>query len=94
MQVEIAKRHLIPEALRQCGVSTDQISLSDSALYTLISRYCRESGVRNLQKQLDKVLRKSARQIVEAKLPQTIQVCYTVTKHLKQWYSYLLLFTG
>ncbi|KAI6653316.1 Lon protease-like protein, mitochondrial isoform X3 [Oopsacas minuta] len=73
-KVEIAKRHLLPEALTQCGISTNQITLTDNAINTLISSYCRESGVRNLQKQIDKVLRKSARQIVESADFKPIQI--------------------
>ena len=73
-QVEIAKRHLLPEALRQSGITSGEVALGDGVLERLIGRYCRESGVRNLQKQLDRILRKSARQLVESGGTEPIQV--------------------
>lgn len=62
---EIAKRYLIPQVLRENGISTDRLVLKDEAIDRLNKSYCRESGVRNLKNQLDKIVRKVALKIVE-----------------------------
>lgn len=54
-KVAIARNYLIPAAQAQIGLTDDQISIDDSAIWTLIKSYCRESGVRNLQKHVEKV---------------------------------------
>lgn len=56
----IAQQYLIPQAQKTSGMNSDMISLSDDALLTLIKLYCRESGVRNLQKHIEKIFRKAA----------------------------------
>lgn len=55
-KMAIAKQYLIPQAMKDCGLDENQITLKDEALTTLIKSYCRESGVRNLQKHIEKVL--------------------------------------
>ena len=45
----------MPQAQTQCGVNPDQVNIAEDALGVLIRSYCRESGVRNLQKQIEKV---------------------------------------
>ncbi|TMW52625.1 hypothetical protein DOY81_002279 [Sarcophaga bullata] len=64
-KVAIARQYLIPQAMRDCGLESKHITISDDALNTLIRSYCRESGVRNLQKQIEKVIRKVAFKIVK-----------------------------
>lgn len=64
-KVAIARQYLIPQAMRDCGLEEKHITISDDALNTLIRSYCRESGVRNLQKQIEKVIRKVAYKIVK-----------------------------
>lgn len=49
------QRYLIPQAEKLAGVNTEMVSVSDQALQNLIKSYCRESGVRNLQKYIEKV---------------------------------------
>lgn len=51
----IAKQYLIPVALKDCGLKPEQTQILDDSLWTLIKSYCRESGVRNLQKHIEKV---------------------------------------
>ncbi|XP_023294850.2 lon protease homolog, mitochondrial isoform X1 [Lucilia cuprina] len=64
-KVAIARQYLIPQAMRDCGLEEKHITINDDALGTLIRSYCRESGVRNLQKQIEKVIRKVAFKIVK-----------------------------
>uniref|UniRef100_A0A3Q2TBQ9 Lon peptidase 1, mitochondrial n=1 Tax=Fundulus heteroclitus TaxID=8078 RepID=A0A3Q2TBQ9_FUNHE len=57
-------RYLVPQLRTRCGLSEEKASISSDALGLLIRQYCRESGVRNLQKQIEKVFRKVAFHIV------------------------------
>jgi len=58
-KLEIAQKHLWPRLLERNKVQKGQVKISDSALRTLIEGYAREAGVRNLEKLLNKILRKS-----------------------------------
>ncbi|PNW82498.1 hypothetical protein CHLRE_06g281350v5 [Chlamydomonas reinhardtii] len=62
----IARRYLEPAAAADAGVPPGSVSLADDALEALIGEYCREAGVRNLKKHVDKVYRKVALQLVRA----------------------------
>ncbi|WZY82230.1 hypothetical protein YC2023_028614 [Brassica napus] len=50
--------NLVKTAHRKCGIKPEQVDVSDAALLFLIENYCREAGVRNLQKQIEKKIRK------------------------------------
>uniref|UniRef100_A0A2D4IG81 Lon protease homolog, mitochondrial n=1 Tax=Micrurus lemniscatus lemniscatus TaxID=129467 RepID=A0A2D4IG81_MICLE len=63
-KLAIAERYLVPQARVLCGLDESKASITQDVLTVLIKQYCRESGVRNLQKQIEKVLRKSAYKIV------------------------------
>ncbi len=63
-KVDIARHHLWPRQLARGGVRDAQLKISDSALRQIIEGYAREAGVRNLEKQLGKVVRKAAMKIV------------------------------
>lgn len=60
-KIEIARRHLVPKSLRDHGLEENEISFAKPAMEYLISRYTRESGVRQLEKKIAKVLRKVVR---------------------------------
>lgn len=49
------QRYLVPQARALCGLDESKAQLSAAVLTLLIKQYCRESGVRNLQKQVEKV---------------------------------------
>jgi len=58
-KIEIARRHLLPKVLSECGLDKEsQFSITDEALTTLIENYTAESGVRTLEKQLGSLVRK------------------------------------
>ena len=61
-KIEIAKRHLIPRELENTGLNVRELkpSFNKAAIEMIIERYTRESGVRQLEKQIDKALRKIA----------------------------------
>lgn len=67
-KLAISKQYLIPQLVKQTGVKPENINIEDSALNKLIKLYCRESGVRNLQKQIEKIFRKVAFKLVNEKL--------------------------
>ncbi|MDE5976291.1 MAG: endopeptidase La [Muribaculaceae bacterium] len=60
-KVEIAQRHLVPKSLLEHGFEKNEILFSKPALHYIVERYTRESGVRQLEKKIAKVLRKIAR---------------------------------
>lgn len=60
----IAKKHLLPKQLKNCGLTQKQLKISDKALYVLIDNYVKEAGVRSLERKIAEIIRKSAVQIV------------------------------
>jgi Lon-like ATP-dependent protease len=64
-KMAIAERYLSPAAKELAGLKDVDVSLEKEAIEELIKSYCRESGVRNLKKQIEKVYRKSALKIVQ-----------------------------
>ncbi|KAF4454542.1 lon protease like, mitochondrial [Fusarium austroafricanum] len=64
-KMAIAQRYLAPAAKETAGLQNADVNLSEEAIEELIKSYCRESGVRNLKKQIEKVYRKSALKIVQ-----------------------------
>lgn len=65
-KVKIAERYLAPEAKKNTGLENVNVELTEDAIKALIKNYCRESGVRNLKKQIDKIYRKAALNAVES----------------------------
>ncbi|KAI9257181.1 ATP-dependent protease La [Phascolomyces articulosus] len=61
----IASKYLAPSARIASGLDNVNVNLSSDAVDTLIRNYCRESGVRNLKKHIDKIFRKAGYQVVE-----------------------------
>lgn len=62
-KAEIAKKYLIPRQLEESGLGGKRVSFNDDAVLSIISRYTRESGVRQLERQVGAVARKVARRI-------------------------------
>ncbi|HHW43628.1 endopeptidase La [Desulfofundulus thermobenzoicus] len=63
-KVQIALRHLLPKQVKEHGLTPEMISISENTIRRLIREYTRESGVRNLERQIANLCRKAARQIV------------------------------
>ena len=63
-KVEIAKKFLAPKAIEGQGLTKDNISFTDESLQTIIQRYTREAGVRNLEREISSICRKIARKVV------------------------------
>ena len=67
-KVEIAKRHLIPKQAEAHGLKKGEWEVSDEAVHELIRSYTREAGVRNLERELANLARKSVKEIVTKKV--------------------------
>src|SRR5262249_60635292 len=63
-KIEIAKKFLVPQAIEGTGLTKDNISFIDEAIQTIIQRYTREAGVRNLEREISSICRKVARKVV------------------------------
>ena len=61
----IAQKHLVPKSLKNSGIKASQFRITKNALYDLIDSYTREAGVRNLERRINDLLRKTAVHIVE-----------------------------
>ena len=73
-KVEIASKHLLPKQLENHGIPTKEFKISKPALLKIIEDYTRESGVRELDKKIAKVVRKIARKLAsEEEFPKTLK---------------------
>lgn len=73
-KVEIAKRHLIPKAMEANGLTKDNIKFSKPAIEYIVENYTRESGVRELEKKISKVMRKTAYLIALGKQTECVEL--------------------
>jgi ATP-dependent Lon protease len=71
-KVEIAKRYLLPRQLKETGVTAEQCQILDETLQRIISRYTREAGVRQLERAIGRLARKTALQLAEGRTETTI----------------------
>ena len=87
-KLQIAKRYLIPKQLSAHGLLKKQVNITITALRAIIDGYAREPGVRSLEKQIKKILRKVAREMAGAESPKTttrkIGTAKDVTQYLGQ----------
>lgn len=63
-KLQIAKKYLVPKKIKENGLQNKQIKITDRAIRSLINYYTRESGVRNLEREIANLCRKVARKIV------------------------------
>lgn len=63
-KIEIAKRHIIPKQNKEHGLDKFNVNLADDAIQLIIEGYTREAGVRNLEREVSSVMRKTAKEIV------------------------------
>ncbi len=64
-KIKIAQRHLLPKQIEENGLTKNEVSIDKAAISELVRSYTRESGVRNLEREIANVLRKVARDMVE-----------------------------
>src|SRR3989441_7120850 len=71
-KVQIARNYLVPRSRDNSGLQPDQIEFPDDALHFSVRHYPRETGVRNLERQITSICRKHARHLLEGKDPRLI----------------------
>lgn len=93
-KVEIARRHLIPKAMEANGLTKDNIKFSKSAIEFIVENYTRESGVRELEKKINKVMRRTAYNIALGKevaskelKPEDIPACLGPVEYSRDKYQ-------
>jgi ATP-dependent Lon protease len=64
-KLEIARRYLVPRQMKENGLKAKHISFDDDAIREIISKYTREAGLRNLEREIGTVCRKVARKVAE-----------------------------
>jgi ATP-dependent Lon protease len=79
-KLAIAKGYLWPRQRERNGLREDEVEISDDLLRTIISEYTREAGVRNLERNLGTVLRKTATQIASGKAKAPVQIDLEVVR--------------
>ena len=81
-KAEIARRHLIPNALAKHGLQPKEWSIEEGALKTLIRRYTREAGVRNLEREISTLARKAVKDIMLSKKKTVVVDEKTLAEYL------------
>ena len=71
-KIEIGKRFLIPKQLGNHGLTEKNIVITDEAMVELVQAYTHEAGVRNLEREIANIMRKTARQVAEGRKRKTI----------------------
>jgi ATP-dependent Lon protease len=71
-KVAIGKRFLLPKKLQETGLSTRNVALSDEGLALVVREYTRESGVRQLAREIERVARKLARGVAAGEAPPAL----------------------
>ncbi|WP_298920027.1 endopeptidase La, partial [uncultured Bosea sp.] len=71
-KTEIARKHLIANAIKKHGLDGKEWSITDQALQTLVRRYTREAGVRNLEREISNTVRKGVKDIVLGKKAKVV----------------------
>jgi ATP-dependent Lon protease len=83
-KLQIAKRHLIPRQFRAHGLKDEEITFTDDAVRKIIQDYTREAGVRNLERQVGAICRKSVVKIVAQQWAHVVVTEELVREQLKK----------
>ncbi len=78
----ISKRYIIPKQIQENGITDNQIQFEDSAIKTIVSQYTREAGLRNLERSIGTVCRKTARTVAEGKTEKSVITSDQIQKFL------------
>lgn len=69
-KLAIAKNYLLPKAIKDNGLKDGELMVDDSAILAIIRHHTREAGVRNLEREINKICRKAVRKLVETPKPK------------------------
>jgi len=81
-KLEIAKRYLLPRQEKENGLRDEELQTSDEAVLTMIQKYTREAGVRQLERELGKLARKVARRIAAGQVARVVADSHVVRELL------------
>jgi ATP-dependent Lon protease len=81
-KLQIAKRYLIPRQTKENGITDKHVTITDEAVKTIIARYTREAGLRNLEREIGSICRKIARKVAEGEKGRQLVNALTVSKYL------------
>jgi ATP-dependent Lon protease len=81
-KLHIATKYLVPKQLREHGLKTTKLEITDGAIHEIVRRYTREAGVRNLERQIASICRQVARRVVEGHSRKTRVTLRTVHTYL------------
>lgn len=81
-KVKIAERYLLPKQLKEHGLSPENLSLSENTLRKIIREYTREAGVRNLERCIASILRKTAKEVVRSQKKRSVVTVQNLHKYL------------
>ena len=91
-KVQIADKYLVPKKVKENGLADSNVTVTEAAIRTIINDYTRESGVRNLEREISNVCRKVARQVVETgkaetaiDVPEVRQLLVSVVTTTTRW---------
>jgi ATP-dependent Lon protease len=81
-KLEIAKRHLLPKAIREHALKPEEFSVADDALLAIVRTYTREAGVRNFERELMKLGRKAVTKILKGESTSVAVTADNLSDHL------------
>lgn len=81
-KLEIAKRHLLPKAIKEHALRPEEFSVADSAILAIIQQYTREAGVRSFERELMKLARKAVTEIIKGKVTSVAVTGENINEYL------------
>ncbi|MCM2292161.1 endopeptidase La [Allorhizobium sp. BGMRC 0089] len=81
-KLQIAKRHLLPKAIKEHALRPEEFSVSDDAIRSVIQQYTREAGVRSFERELMKLARKAVTEIIKGKVTSVAVTAENIEDYL------------
>ncbi len=82
---KIAELFLIPKQLEANGLSSQMLSISKTAVLTIVREYTREAGVRNMEREISSICRKVARKVVKKDFDKTAKIIHVTNRNVKTY---------
>jgi ATP-dependent Lon protease len=81
-KLQIAKRYLVPRQIKENGITSKTVKITDDAIKAIIAKYTREAGLRNLEREIGTICRKIARKVAEGEKRQFVIGAGAVGRYL------------